>query len=223
MNCAPITVTGGKSKRSEGNETLVVATRDELPELFVANLADINSCKTTPSTDPEFPNPGSNVIKPGLSSSFAKVEGTGCVPKGATEKGGSGSGGSGDAGSGSPPAASSAAPAPSSAAAAPPAASSGFVTSVKPTSAPVASTSAAAVATSSSAAAVVAPPTASTPPSTGSSGPSGGLTGLCSSEGMFNCVGGTSYQQCASGGWSTMMEMPSGVKCAEGQTMTLWA
>ncbi|OTA99113.1 hypothetical protein M426DRAFT_33109, partial [Hypoxylon sp. CI-4A] len=82
MNCAPITVSGAKSRRySNGtigvtNGTMGVTTRDaQFPELFVANLADINSCKTEPSTDPKYPNPGPNVVHPGTNSKFAKVQG----------------------------------------------------------------------------------------------------------------------------------------------------
>ncbi|KAI0138656.1 hypothetical protein F4776DRAFT_63748 [Hypoxylon sp. NC0597] len=90
MNCAPITVMGGKSKRSD-NETLEILPRDsQFPELFVANLADINSCKTTPGTDPEYPNPGPNVVRPGTNSNFAKVQDNNCVPKGAESDGSSG-------------------------------------------------------------------------------------------------------------------------------------
>ena len=246
MNCAPITVTGGAGKRSEGNETMAIASREELPELFVANLAEINSCKTTPGTDPQFPNPGPNVEKPGSTNNFAKVEGSDCVPKGASSGGsssGSGSGsdgsganggsGSGDSGRGSAPATSAAAAAPSAPAAAPsspapaaaPPASSGFVTSIKPASTPEAS-SAPAAATSAAAATSSSAPfplTNGTATSSGSGSTAGGLTGTCTEEGMFNCIGGSSYQQCASGAWTKMTELPAGTKCAEGQTMNLWA
>ncbi|KAK7750956.1 hypothetical protein SLS62_007089 [Diatrype stigma] len=239
QNCSPLTITGGKSKRAEANETLAIASRDEFPELFVANLADINSCKTTPSTDPEFPNPGPNVERLGSTNNFAKVQGDNCVPKGATSGSGSSSGSGSPDGSGSgsaPPAASSsAAPAPapsSSAPAAAPPASSGFATSVVPATSSVAapSSSPAPAASSSSAAAVVPSSTSSAAgaaPTTGSGSssgaPAGGLSGMCDSEGMFNCVGGTSYQQCAAGAWTKLMQMPAGTKCALGQTMTLWA
>ncbi|RYO96754.1 hypothetical protein DL763_003030 [Monosporascus cannonballus] len=217
MNCAPITVTGGGSKRSEANKTLAVATRGELPELFVANLADINSCKTSPSTDPEFPNPGPNVERPGTNSNFAKVEGTNCVPKDATDSG-PGSGGNGGPGSGgSPPATSSAAPAASSSSAAAPTSSLGFVTSVidaPSSSAPAATVSSAAPSSTSAAA-------DSNPTGGPSSGSTGALSGPCDSEGMFNCDG-TSYQQCASGAWTAMQPLPAGTVCAQGQSTTLW-
>ncbi|KAI1658273.1 hypothetical protein F4813DRAFT_395964 [Daldinia decipiens] len=262
MNCAPITVTGGKTKRSD-NETMELFPRDgQFPELFVGNLADINSCKTEPSTDPQYPDPGPNVIRPGSNNNFAKIQGDNCVPKGAKSGGTSGgaapagpntpnsgeNGGGNGSGSGS---VGSSAAAPSSSATPVTSAAPGdsFVTVV-----PVGSSSAAATQSSlaapvvsslvsspvSSAATSVATPIVSsavssaTPapvstaspagsasPSSGSS--SGGLTGPCTTEGMFNCIGGTAYQQCASGSWSTVMQMAPTVKCAEGQTMTLWA
>ncbi|KAI1190107.1 hypothetical protein F5B17DRAFT_131611 [Nemania serpens] len=54
------------------------------------------------------------------------------------------------------------------------------------------------------------------------SGSGSGLTGHCTTEGMFNCIDGTAYQQCASGIWSPLQPMPLTTKCAPGQTMTLW-
>lgn len=88
MNCAPITVTAGKTKRD--NEGVSLLPRDDsYPELFVGNLADINSCKSTPSTDPEYPDPGTNVEKLGASPSFASISGSNCVPKGLKEGAGS--------------------------------------------------------------------------------------------------------------------------------------
>ncbi|KAI1378395.1 lytic polysaccharide monooxygenase [Hypoxylon crocopeplum] len=246
MNCAPITVTGGKSKRSD-NETMELMTRDgQFPELFVANLADINSCKTEPSTDPEYPDPGPNVMRPGTTNKFAKVQGNDCVPKGAKSSGGSGGNSNSNAGSGSSDggnsgsanggngsgsgsvsssssAASSSGSAPATTAATSNSLPTGLITSVITGG----SSSSATVAQSSSAAAVVssaAPASSSSPAGSGStgSGSTGGLTGPCSAEGMFNCIGGTAFQQCASGSWSVVMQMPATVKCALGQTMTLW-
>ncbi|KAL7626153.1 hypothetical protein AAE478_002923 [Parahypoxylon ruwenzoriense] len=268
MNCAPITVTGGKSRRRSANESeVLLAPRDAaFPELFVANLAEINDCKTEPSTDPEYPDPGPNVERPGTNNKFAKVQGSNCVPKGAkqgakqgasagsgsgsgsgssgADSGSSGSGSStpqtGSTGSGSGAAnnmgsnsgsssnsGSGSGASPSSAAAAAP---SGFITSVVSSSssssaAPAVASSAAPAGSSSGASS--GPPGTSPGSGSGSSsgsgsGSAGGLTGACSSEGMFNCIGGTSYQQCASGSWSVVMQMPATVKCQEGQTMTLW-
>lgn len=56
MNCAPIEVSGGASDTSKF---------DALPDMLVANLAQVTDCKQVPSTDMEFPNPGQNVLKAG--------------------------------------------------------------------------------------------------------------------------------------------------------------
>ncbi|KAI0506140.1 hypothetical protein F5B22DRAFT_480183 [Xylaria bambusicola] len=226
MNCAPVTITGGSGKREVShNETMELFGRDDsaLPELMVANLADINDCKSELSTDPEFPVPGPNVIKPGSNNKFAPISGSNCVPKGVKAVPSDG---------GSP-----SVPAQTSAIASDTDVPSTFVTLTIDTStlpAPTATTSSAAVTTSSSAV-HTRTATASPSPSHASSAPAGpsgsptpgsgsaqGLTGPCKTEGMFNCIGGTSYQQCASGSWSVVMKMPPTTKCKEGQTMTLW-
>lgn len=84
MNCAPITVTASSSSK---------AKRDDVsyPELFVANLGSINSCKTTSGTDVVFPDPGSNVEKllTGATPSFASISSSGCVPLSQTQGSGS--------------------------------------------------------------------------------------------------------------------------------------
>ncbi|KAH9899011.1 hypothetical protein F4778DRAFT_181870 [Xylariomycetidae sp. FL2044] len=268
MNCSPLKVTGGSAKkRSEVNETTMeLFPRDGLPELFVANLADINDCKTTPSSDPEFPDPGPNVERPGSSNSFAKVSGSNCVPKGAKAGTSSGSSGSAsDSGSESSSASSSASGSTassgassgdsssgsssgndgmyhgegSSSSSSDGAASSGFVTSVVASLSSSAAAASAAPSSSSAAATTQssAPAKSSSSPASSSSGSAaaggssssssssssaGGLSGACTDEGMFNCVGGTSYQQCASGAWTALQQMPATTKCAAGQTMTLW-
>ncbi|KAI0433647.1 hypothetical protein F5Y09DRAFT_338463 [Xylaria sp. FL1042] len=250
MNCAPVTITGGNSKRDESyyNETMELFSRDNaLPELMVANLAEINDCKSQLSSDPVYPNPGPNVIKPGSNNKFAPISGTNCVPKGAKDVVIPGSGSSPSSSSSSGSATSSAA-ATSAASSAISSNTSGFITvtiatsSIQATtSSAAASSSSSAVVSSSSAAASsssaaqtpITSPSASPASSAPASGPSGspsgsgssvqGLTGACTTEGMFNCIGGTFYQQCASGSWSTVMSMPATTKCAPGQTMTLWA
>lgn len=84
MNCAPITVTAGKTKRDEGVSLL--PRDDSYPELFVGNLDSINSCRSTSSTDPEYPDPGPRLEKAlEGSAAFASISGTSCVPKGQTE------------------------------------------------------------------------------------------------------------------------------------------
>ncbi|XXH04567.1 hypothetical protein Hte_010984 [Hypoxylon texense] len=250
MNCAPITVTAGK-KRAADNAT-AAAPGGSFPELFVANLAEINECKTQPSTDVEYPVPGSDVKNYGTPK-LAPPTGQNCFPKGITSSSG-GSGKSGPAAgnqsssSAAPPSSSTAAPgnskpavfitvvsgasgsAGASATATSPTASPSSTIDVDPISTPSdtgASSSAAQSPATQSSAAVVSSPTSSAAPAT-SSGPAGGngspgaLTGKCSEEGVFNCIGGTSYQQCASGSWSTVMQLAPTVKCKEGLTMNLW-
>ncbi|KAK4219178.1 hypothetical protein QBC37DRAFT_410461 [Rhypophila decipiens] len=81
-----------------------------------------------------------------------------------------------------------------------------------------------------------APPAPPSPPSNsgpgsgtggGSDGGSSGSGGAqaagtaCSSEGLWNCVNGSSYQQCASGVWSPVMPLAAGTKCSPGQSTTI--
>lgn len=256
MNCAPVTITSGSKKRAaEAEDTNALDTRQSsaLPQLFVANLASINSCKTTPGTDPQYPDPGSNVQQPNKAANYAKITQTGCVPKGASDTtttgGGSTSGSgnssaagsapsaapSGSSGSGSGSGSSSAAgAAPSSAPSSAAGSGSGSMTTLASSSSVVAtpmsmptstadsgSGASASVAAPSAAASTAAgvPPPSSSGTSTGGSG--SGLTGACSDEGAWNCVGGSAFQRCASGQWSAMVPMASGTTCTPGQSDSL--
>lgn len=40
----------------------------------------------------------------------------------------------------------------------------------------------------------------------------------CSTEGLWNCIDGTSFQQCASGVWSVVQSLADGMQCTEGQS-----
>jgi hypothetical protein len=53
--------------------------------------------------------------------------------------------------------------------------------------------------------------------------PTGKQTGICTTEGMWNCIGGSSFQQCASGLWSTPQSMALGTTCQPGQSPDLQA
>ncbi|KXJ95620.1 hypothetical protein Micbo1qcDRAFT_217333 [Microdochium bolleyi] len=93
MNCAPLTVTAGTGGGSGGGASGAAASPGPIqarqaaspfPELFVANLADVNDCRTGESADVEFPNPGPNRIRPNPNSVFLPVTGsdlTKCTPK----------------------------------------------------------------------------------------------------------------------------------------------
>jgi len=59
---------------------------------------------------------------------------------------------------------------------------------------------------------------ASTPPTTTGSETAGSP---CTEEGLFNCVGGTSFQQCGSGTWSVVQSLAAGTTCNPGQSLDL--
>lgn len=237
MNCAPVTLTGGSSsKRSEDYEE--ISKRDQaaynaLPDMFVANIG--NGCETQDSTDLLFPQPGDSVEQDGLQTSTALASPTGKCQ--AASAGASPTAG----GSAAPTSATAASAAATTPAATPaPAASSpsaagapGGIFATVPSSAaaaPATASAAAAAAPTASAAPVPAPApaasAASAPaaaPSSGSGANSSSAAGAmaagsaCSPEGTWNCIGGTSYQRCASGVWSVVQEMAAGTTCSAGQ------
>ena len=215
MNCAPVTFTGGSSKRDSYDNATMLEPRDaSFPAMFTANIG--NGCTTVDSADLEFPNPGTALDKFGSSpltpptGTCAAANAEGPPPAG----GGSAPSGSAPSGSAPAPAASSGSSAPPPAAAAP---SSTMVTSSAPTSSPAAMPAA----PSSPPAAAAPAPAAAAPPAAGAAGAQTPQT-PCSSEGMWNCLpDGTSFQQCGSGMWSVVQSMAAGVKCTPGQSMTL--
>ncbi|KAJ5183005.1 hypothetical protein N7492_000621 [Penicillium capsulatum] len=214
MNCAPINVKSGASKRDTDIEKIEKRSAN-FPPMFVAN---VNGCTTKESIDIRFPQPGDEVERDGQESNLAPegqaactgtatFAGDGTTGSGSSGSSGSGSG-SGSSGSGS--GSSSAAPVKSSPAA-----------SASQPPAPASSASEAPTQPSSSAAPQPAAPSAtqpvsSTPSSSGDSG-AGGLTGSCSTEGAWNCIDGTSFQRCAAGKWSVVQQMASGTQCKTGQ------
>jgi hypothetical protein len=215
MNCAPIDITAGSSKRSEDEENLVrdisqLMERDQaaynaLPNMFTANILNIgsDSCKTTEGIDILFPNPGSSIDKPGLQANLGPPVGCGAAVSQA-------SGSSGATATSAAPAITSTANAPGVFATTAAASSAVATTMATSTKAPAAATSAAPVASAS------ASPTAS-------SGTSGAMTAgsACTPEGLWNCVGGTSFQQCASGTWSVVQSLAAGTICTPGQSSAI--
>ncbi|KAJ9150980.1 Lytic polysaccharide monooxygenase [Coniochaeta hoffmannii] len=219
MMCAPVVVTG-----SGGDK----ANFDALTDMFKANIG--NGCGTQASKDLVFPDPGKILERNnGATTSFATPTGTGCPTPVATRPagsaGGSSSAGSASAGTGAPGGGGGAG-------------AGYFVTS--PTDSPTPSTSAisttAATTSSSPTATTTTAPPPPPPPATtaiitaapgntssatASSGPGGVLTGACASEGTFNCIDGTKYQQCGSGKWSVAMPVAPGTKCAVGSGPSL--
>ncbi|KAK8091470.1 hypothetical protein PG997_001831 [Apiospora hydei] len=231
MNCAKLQVEGGGNKRSVG------ARAEEMPNLFVANLASVNTCKSRDggsSVDVLFPNPGPNVVKPGSSNTFSKAIGDQCFPKGGTAQGVlAGAGGSSGGGDSAPAPAPSAPAVTSSAAASKPTASAPggvFVTMPQNGGGAAAPTSAPAAPKPSTTAAAPAAPAAPSAPAAAPLLPSlllpallvpGAQSGKCTEEGQFNCVG-QQFQQCASGAWTPLQAMAAGTKCAQGFSASLW-
>ncbi|PTB69317.1 lytic polysaccharide monooxygenase [Trichoderma citrinoviride] len=70
-------------------------------------------------------------------------------------------------------------------------------------------------------------PSAAPAPATPSSGSGSGSSGAfaagtaCSSEGQWNCIGGSQFQRCASGAWSAVQPLAAGTQCEAGQADNL--
>jgi hypothetical protein len=220
MNCAPVTLTSASTKRNEleGRDTTAY---DALPDMFLADVGAIgNDCQTTETNDLAFPNPGDSLEQDGLATATPQLP-SGCSGSSSpTSAAGSGS-------------AASAAPAPTSAPSSAAAQSSNVAVSggvfatipasgsaqASATSAPVTASSAVA----SSQTVPVAASSTSAAPASASTGTTGSGSSIaagtaCSTEGMWNCIGGTSFQQCASGVWSSVQQMASGTTCTAGQS-----
>ncbi|KAE8147036.1 hypothetical protein BDV25DRAFT_41102 [Aspergillus avenaceus] len=244
MNCAPLTVTGSKSKRDEvpelpQNKSSIDKRATSFPPLFVAN---VNGCLTKEGVDVRFPNPGDNVEYAGTASNL-QAEGsqacTGTATFGADgiSAGASGSSPSGASGSGSGSGSSATAgvsvsvglpkPVASSTLVAQPSQSAGiFVPTQESGAKPTATANPqpaqpSASAGSSSGSSSSGSSGSSDSSSSNSSSSSGAQSGACSPEGLWNCIGGTSFQRCANGQWSAAQQMATGVECTAGQGQQL--
>ncbi|MCJ1407452.1 hypothetical protein MMC19_001523 [Ptychographa xylographoides] len=233
MNCAPVTVTGGSSKREIPTVRGLDAPpskpgltkRTTFPPMFLANMG--NGCISTDSADLLFPDPGQYVQYAGIvpGAALTAPHGT-CVTAASSSGSSSGSNSSGAGAPASSAVASAAAP-PSPVASAMPIGSiiaSAFPSSFSVVASPLAS--APAVATSAPAAAPSPAPAAAPAAAPASSGttttPSAGAsTGACPTEGEWNCIGGSSFQQCASGAWSVVQPMAPGTQCTPGESSNL--
>jgi len=222
------------TKRAAGS----LSSLSSAPDMFVANVN--NGCLRPESGgDILFPNPGPSVEKLG-SGPFVDPQPKGCGGSTGSNTGGSSSGltgsnaggsssgstGSNAGGSSSGPSSFASGSTATSVTALPNNTGGVFV--------PVASVASGAASSPSPTPSVastvpfsppvVAPSSGSSAPVNGSgsgSGSGGAQSGPCTAEGSFNCVGGTSFQQCASGAWSIVQPMASGTKCTPGQTQTL--
>ncbi|KAL4790296.1 hypothetical protein BDV19DRAFT_341313 [Aspergillus venezuelensis] len=220
MNCAPITISGGGSAKRL-DEAAVEKRTEEYPDLFIAN---INGCKTEEMMSPRFPNPGSNVQS--FNEAHLIADGADVCYGGSSptwgDAGFSGSGGSApeptevgsDSGSGSAPTSEPAASTPT--APAPTASVSiGGVVGAVPQATPTAPAPVA-LAPSSTFTSVAAQPT-SAPISSTTTSTEGAQSGSCTDEGAWNCVGGSSFQRCASGTWTEVQALSGGTECTPGQ------
>ncbi|CAI7571033.1 unnamed protein product [Penicillium viridicatum] len=210
MNCAPITVSGGSSKRSPEELERRAAS---FPPMFVAN---VNGCITPESDIVEYDGKPTNLAKEGSEActGTATFGGSGNTGSGSSSSGSDS--GSGSSGSASP--ASSSVPA-ESASTAPALVSAAPVPAATPSSSPAETEP---EPTSSSAAAPAPEPTSSSSGSgSASSSSSGALTGSCSTEGQWNCISGTSFQRCSSGTWSVAQQMSTDTQCNAGQSAEL--
>ncbi|MCJ1390951.1 hypothetical protein MMC18_003812 [Xylographa bjoerkii] len=220
MNCAPVTVTAASGKRDDipEIEDAPLSKRAAFPPMFVANAC--GHCSTPDDEDSVlmFPNPGQFVQYAGSSPFFSPT----CACNAEAMVNGS----------------SSAAPAPASGSPASSATVSTLAASSVATPAPAPSTAAAGIASaiasafpttfsivasapvSSSAPSSTSAPAAGTS-STGTTPSAGALTGPCTPEGQWNCIAGSSFQQCASGAWSVVQPMAPGTFCTAGQSSSL--
>lgn len=222
MNCAPVTVTGSSAAHQHSNGTVAPGAKfdalratSSFPELFVANLADINDCRTGDSADVEFPNPGPSVMRPNPYAKFIPVTGdlNRCIPRVAA--------GGDDGGAAPPPTdtSSSTSPSPST-----PAASSGAGGGVYVTEPPTTLTTSTRTSSSNTTTTttITSTTTAGAPadpyPTAGSGGP---LSGPCADEGLYSCDG-KAFQRCAGGVWSSAVSLPPGTECKLGLSSSLW-
>ncbi|RYP05729.1 hypothetical protein DL765_009743 [Monosporascus sp. GIB2] len=172
------------------------AAYDALPDMAVINIMQPN--KKGSGTDVKFANPGKSVEN-------------NLGPWDIVDE-------SGDLGAGAP----YSPPAVSSTAAATPSATlpGGVFITVEP-SATTFPTQAPTSAPVVEAPTTVSPPAAAPTGGAGNGGAAGALTGACPTEGTFNCIDGTSFQQCGSGVWSVATPMAPGTQCTPGQSTSM--
>jgi hypothetical protein len=216
---------------------------DALPDMFVAQIGpscsgtgSCSQCSIPESHDVLFPTPGSALDTFGdATSAYIKPTGASCGVNYLAGVAATGAAPVATGGASSAAIVASSAPAVTPTSSAPvgtnTALSGGVFATIPTTSTGSQATSAPAVISASSAAAsqpasspaaVASTPvsSASTPASTGTTGSGSAMTAgtACTTEGMWNCVGGTSFQQCASGTWSVVQPLAAGTSCTAGQS-----
>ncbi|KAN0072200.1 hypothetical protein V8E54_009929 [Elaphomyces granulatus] len=203
MNCAPINVVAASKRRyaPSSDEPVTSISKRDFPSLFVAN---INGCLTKEKFDIRFPNPGTSVEFDGTPSNLQPAGQPACVD--GPGPGSSGSSNGGDSGPTTTPTSTSNVGMTTVTPLPPPSSFSGapgvFVLDASPISNPPSPST------------VASSPTTQPSPD-GSSSTNGVLSGSCSPEGQWNCIGGTSFQRCASGTWSAAQPMAAGTTCTD--------
>ncbi|MCJ1393461.1 hypothetical protein MMC18_006336 [Xylographa bjoerkii] len=222
MNCAPVTVTSASRRRKtlDGSTFATgLSKRTTYPPMFVANIN--NNCATQEPAnqtdgDLRFPDPGAFVQFDGTNT-LELPTGAGCAVAVAVS----------ETSTGPAPSTVTAAPASTlSVIASAPLAPSSIEAAVisSAISSAVSSSFLAITTTVASALASATPLTPASAPSpsgSASTGSAGTLSGACATEGNFNCIGGTSFQQCASGAWSVVQPVAPGAQCAAGESTSL--
>ncbi|KAF5247875.1 hypothetical protein FANTH_6156 [Fusarium anthophilum] len=221
MNCAAVTIEGSGGSKDHLNT---------LPDMFVANVG--NQCETPAAKDLVFPNPGNDVDKfNGATEAWGAPDGTGCK----TEAGSAPTGGNGTpaptggddtpaptSNSGSEPTQSTQ-PQPTQPAASPSSGSGGaseipggaFITVSQPAASQPSATQAPAAPETPTDGSGSGSGSGGSDSGAGSSGFTAGTA--CTNEGEWNCIGGSTFQRCASGAWTTAQQLSSGVTCTPGQ------
>ncbi|KAF2448913.1 lytic polysaccharide monooxygenase [Karstenula rhodostoma CBS 690.94] len=221
MNCAPLTVTSGSSKRDTASAD-VSSILGQLPDMFVANLP-YTECAVAAGQDFVYPNPGDSVATGEGATPGTAISGTGCAAVTIL--------GAGAGKLGSPAEATAAptngggifAPGASSAAGTAPASSAPAVTQAPVTSQPAASYQASQPAATSVASqpAAAQPSSPSAPDSgsetsSGSNNASSGAGAPCDSDGAVVCIGTDSFGLC-NFGYAVAQKLADGMSCSNGQ------
>ena len=221
MNCAAVSITG-----SGGSDGFL----DTLPDMFVANVG--NGCGTEHGTDVKFPNPGKALERlNGATEAFAAPTGS-CGASGPApepEPTTPPTQPEDPAPTTPPTQPEDPAPEPTSVTTpdspAPTVPGGIFITvtttggSSEPTGAPETPEQPAPEQPSPQPEQPTPEPEQPTTPDT----PSGAQTPgtACSDEGAWNCVGGNSFQRCASGAWSAVLDLAAGMNCESGVSSQL--
>ncbi|KAF6841695.1 hypothetical protein CPLU01_00367 [Colletotrichum plurivorum] len=239
MNCGPVTITG-----SAGSQTAYEALPDMF--VANAHSIAGKTCTTKESFDLAFPNPGNDVDKFGSGELAPPegCSGSGGGSGGGNTGSPAPSSTAGNGGA-QPTAAPTSAPVVSKPSASKPTGGASLPGGVFITvpnnggSVPSATASATKVPAVTPSAAPTAAPSAAPSSGTGSGNDNGSGNGsgsgsgngtetpttgagaqtvgaACTDEGAWNCVGGNSYQRCASGAWSAVQNLASGTSCTAG-------